>query len=334
MALRKKLLDRSFEPSASLVGGGVMTLHQLRIFERVGTVLNITKASESLHISQPSVSQQLKLLEEEFGTKFFVRMSQGVELTPEGKEFFSAVRPILAQAEVVVKTFTRTARANKTVLLKVGGSHNVSVGVLPQLLMALKQSHPLVQFILETNDSPVIEKRLLNSELEIALITNPSYCPEIVYEPHEEIELVAFCLPTHPLVGKKLTLKELVECPLVLRSGGRTERVFMNLGYKMNIALRCEVSSAVKAAVQMGMGVGILYRNAVAGRVARGNLKLLNVPKLKQMKIQSFIIYDRRKPLASMAQEFLRLLREKEGLRLPSARREPEFATMGSLSLR
>ena len=288
-----------------------MTLHQLKIFECVVGYLNITKASATLHMSQPSVSQQLKLLEEEFGKKFFTRVSQGVELTAEGKEFFDAIRPMLAEAENLEKRFKSSPKANDTVPLIVGGSHNLSVNVLPKLLIAFKERHPSVQFILETDRSPVIEERLLAAELEIALITNPSNNAEIVYEPYEELEVVAFCLPTNPLARKKLTLKELVERPLVMRSGGRTDKMLMNLGYRVNIALRCEVSSAVKAAVRIGMGVGILYRNAVASRVARGNLSLINVPELKELGFKSFIIYDRRKPLAPMAQEFLQILRDK-----------------------
>ena len=180
--------------------------------------------------------------------------------------------------------------------------------------MEFKERHPSVQFTLETERSLVIEERLLAAELEIALITNPSHRAEIVYEPYEELEVVAFCLPTNPLARKKLTLKELVEHPFVMRSGGRTDRMFMNLGYKVNVVMRCEVSSAVKAAVRLGMGVGILYRNAVASRVARGNLSLINVPELKELGLKSFIIYDRRKPLAPMAQEFLQILRDKRKL--------------------
>jgi DNA-binding transcriptional LysR family regulator len=303
-----------------------MTLHQLRIFECVVRHLNITKASAALHISQPSVSQQLKLLEEEFARKFFIRVSQGVELTPEGKEFFDAIQPMLAEAEKLEKRFK-----NDVAPLIIGGSHNVSVNVLPKLLMAFKERHPAVQFTLETDRSPVIEKRVLTSELEIALVTNPSHRAEIVYEPYEELEVVAFCLPTNPLARKKLTLKELVECPLVMRSGGRTEKMFTNLGYKVNIALRCEVSSAVRAAVRIGMGVGILYRNAVASRVARGNLSLINVPELKEMGFKSFIIYDRRKPLAPMAQEFLQILREKKSL--PIAVNDKRVQVGGARSL-
>ena len=309
-----------------------MNLHQLKIFECVVRHLNITKASAVLHISQPSVSQQLKLLEDEFARKFFVRVSQGVELTPEGKEFFEAIQPMLAEAEKLEQRFKNGAKANDVAPLIVGGSHNVSVNVLPKLVMAFKERHPSVQFILETDHSPVIEKRLLASELEIALITNPSHRAEIVCEPYEEMEIVAFCLPTNPLVGKRLTLKELFECPLVMRSGGRTDKMFRNLGYQVNIVLSCEVSAAVKAAVRLGMGVGILYRNAVASRVARGNLKLLNVPELKEMRTKSFIIYDRRKPLAPMAREFLQILREKRSLPVAVNDKRVQIARARSLS--
>ena len=105
-----------------------------------------------LHISQPSVSQQLKLLEDEFRTKLLVRLNQGVELTSEGREFFDAIRPMLAEADNLEKRFKNSSKANDTAPLIVGGSHNVSVNVLPKLLMAFKERHPSAQFILETNE--------------------------------------------------------------------------------------------------------------------------------------------------------------------------------------
>jgi DNA-binding transcriptional LysR family regulator len=119
----------------------------------------------------------------------------------------------------------------------------------------------------------------------------------------------------------------------VMKGGGRLEKVLMNLGYRMNVALRCEASSTVKAAVRMGMGVGILYRNAVASRVAAGVLKLLNVPELKQMAIQSFIVFDKRKPLAPMAQEFLQILREKKTPAIAADEKRVQIGSARSLSV-
>jgi LysR family transcriptional regulator, low CO2-responsive transcriptional regulator len=285
-----------------------MTLHQLRIFESVVRHMNITKAAQTLRISQPSVSQQLKLLEEEFGRKFLIRLNQGVTLTADGKEFFEAAAPMLADADNLEKRFKNSVGNGAS--LVVGGSHNVSVNVLPKLLRAFGQRYPGVKFVLETDDSSIIERRLLASEVAVALITNPSFDSGISYEPYDSMEVVAFCHPGNPLARKTMALKDLVKYPLIVRRGGRTERMLTHRASPLNVALRCDLSSTVKAAVRAGMGVGILYRNAVASRVARGNLRLIDVPELHEFGIHSFIAYDKRNPLTPMAHEFLCTLRE------------------------
>src|SRR5690349_8603793 len=125
------------------------------------------------------------------------------------------------------------------------------------------------------------------------------------------MEVVAFCIPSNPLGGQTLSLKKLAEQPLVLRKGGRIESILTSQEYRTNFALRCEVSQAVTVAVKTGMGIGITYRNAIAGRLVNGSLKLINVPELKEIETKSVIAYDRHKPLSSIAQEFLTLLRER-----------------------
>ena len=128
------------------------------------------------------------------------------------------------------------------------------------------------------------------------------------------MQVVAFCLPINPVAGKTLSLRELAQLPLVVRSGGRIEHALRSHRQPVNISVRCEASAAVKAAVGLGMGVGILYRNAVANRVANGTLKLIDVPELKEMGVRSFLIYNRRKPIAPMAGEFLEMLRKADSV--------------------
>jgi DNA-binding transcriptional LysR family regulator len=82
-----------------------MTLRQLRIFESVARHLNITRASQELHMSQPAASQQLKLLEQQCETRFVVRTGEGVKLTERGRAFLAVIRPILAQVKNVESTF-------------------------------------------------------------------------------------------------------------------------------------------------------------------------------------------------------------------------------------
>ncbi len=287
-----------------------MTLYQLKIFEAVARHLNITQAALELHASQPAVSQQLKLLEENYGTIFLARHSHGVKLTDKGREFLEAIRPVLTRVEDIDRNFKQKKNAKNFQCLAVGGSHNVSVRVFPRLLRTFRESHPALKFMLASNESAVIEKQLLNGELEIAIISNPSHMNEFMYEPYDQMEVVAFCLPNNPIAGKTLSLKELTGYSLIARSGGRIEKVLASQGQGMSLTLRCEMSEAVKAAVRMGIGIGILYKNAIARPLAHGNLRIVNVPELGALGIKSYIVYDQRRPLSPIAQEFLELLRQ------------------------
>jgi LysR family transcriptional regulator, low CO2-responsive transcriptional regulator len=287
-----------------------MTLHQLRIFESVARHLNVTRASQEVHLSQPAVSQQIKLLEQECETRFVVRIGQGVELTERGRAFLDAIRPIVAQVRDVESTFKVKSNDKKSSFLTVGGSRNHSVTVLPEILRAFKQNHPWVQFAVESDDSGTMEQRVLSDEVEIALINHPSSSDQIAYESYKEMEIVAFALAASPFVGKKLTLTELFQIPLVVRRRSTTLRELLKKGYKPNIAVECDLSEAVKAAVQRELGVGILYRETVEVDLKSRDLKILDVPELERIRTKSFIIYNKCKPLSGVAQAFLHALRE------------------------
>ena len=91
-----------------------MTLNQLRIFDIVAKHSNITSAAHEMHISQPSISKQLKALQEGYGLKLYTRGVQGIKLTDEGRQFLDAVRPILFQIDDLEKTI-KDRRAGQTV---------------------------------------------------------------------------------------------------------------------------------------------------------------------------------------------------------------------------
>ncbi len=296
-----------------------MTLHQLRIFAAVAKHLNITKASEELHITQPSVSQQLKFLEEECGVKLYTKMSRGIELTERGQLFLNDAEPILLEIERLKEKFKDSPTDGKVGSLTIGGSHAHSTSFLPLLLTVFKETHPEVQLALRTETSRMIEQLVLNSEVEIALLTNPSYSPSLIYEPFRQEELVAFASAKHPLAKRrKLTLEELAQAPLVIKSEKtrkvyRTDEILRQLekrGFKLNIVLQCESAEAVKSAVKVGAGLGILYRDIVEPDVKRGELKIFKIPESK-MKVDTYIIYPKERALSPHAQDFLTLLRER-----------------------
>ncbi len=80
-----------------------MTLHQLKIWTTIARRLSITKAATELHIKQPSVSQQIKLLEKEYGVKLYEVNSRGVELTPSGRLFLKYAKKILSHVDNLEK---------------------------------------------------------------------------------------------------------------------------------------------------------------------------------------------------------------------------------------
>lgn len=292
-----------------------LTLHQLKIFSSVARLLNVTKASAELHISQPSVSQQLKLLQEEFGAKLYEKNSRGIQLTEEGRAFLKEVKPILLQVEKLKRIFRPSPGEAR--LLTVGGSHGPSASFLPWLLSIFRETHPHVQLILRTDTSYVMEQLVQNSNIELALITTPSHFPSLIYQPCSRVNLVAFQSAKHPLVKKEeLTLMDLTQIPLVIKKGkpyeSRTRRFLNRLekkGLHPNVVMECESVEAVKAAVRTGVGIGILSGDLVEPDIHRGDLKPVTIRELK-MEISSFIIYEKERPLSAHAQEFLTLVRQ------------------------
>jgi LysR family transcriptional regulator, low CO2-responsive transcriptional regulator len=292
-----------------------MTLHQIRIFVTVARYLNMTKASQELHVSQPALSRQLKVLEQEYDAEFYVKTNKGVELTEKGRGFLEAIRPILTQSENIERVFKSNLNARKS-SLAVGGSRTLSVTVLPEVLVAFKQTYPWVDVILDTHDSWRIEQGILNSETEIALIANTSNFPLLAYEPYRKHELVAFARSKEIFGQSRMTLETLAKVPLVVRKGCRSLREFSKRGYDPNLAVECRANECVKAAVLKGLGVGILFRESVENEP---DLKIINVPELKTIDCRSYIIYDKNKPLTPLAQAFLQLLRERRTSSVNSA---------------
>lgn len=299
-----------------------MTLHQLRIFDSVARHLNITNAASELHMSQPSVTHQLKLLEQRYGRQFYRKTGQGIALTESGAAFLVAVRPVLEEVANLEKQFearTDTRRGS----LKIGGTHSLCTTVLPEAIKEFEQSHPGTQFTLETDDSRMIEEQILAASVDVGLITHPSYKVDLSVEPYQRLEVIAFAPASSPLRGKRMTLSDLAQLPLVIRKDSKILKELLLLGYKPTIAVLCKDSAAVQAAVQKGMEVGILTEDSVRSSIESGSLIRLNVPEQKKIALQSFIVFDQQKPLSPIAKDFLNLLRNRR-LRGRTAKRGRE----------
>jgi DNA-binding transcriptional LysR family regulator len=293
-----------------------MRLNHLRAFEAVSTYLNMTRAADSLNISQPSIFKQVKSLEDFCGVRLYQKVGRRIELTREGRLVQAEVREILRGVERLGQKFKQQPRSSGG-SLDVGGSHSPSAALIPTILGRFKESHPLTQVIFHTRSSGGIEELILQSQIEIGVITNPSYTPLLQFFPCRQENIVVVVSAKHPLAQKQfaLSLAEVAEAPLIIKKGrqGRPSEILKQIeseGLGPNILMECESGQAIKVAVMKGMGIGILYRDQVESELELGLLKVLSIAGMKAITGKSFIVYNKVRTLSQNAVDFLTLLRE------------------------
>jgi LysR family transcriptional regulator, hydrogen peroxide-inducible genes activator len=289
-----------------------MNVNQIRIFEAVSRYLNMTRAAESLDISEPSVFQQVKSLEEYCGVRLYRRVGRQIELTREGRLVQADLREILLRVERLGQRFKRSTAYAEGGSLIVGGSHGPSVSLLPSLLVKFKESHPNAQVVLRTKSTRNVERLILQAQVQIGLVTNPSSSPTLHTIPYRQEKIVIVVSVSHPLARKnELTLAELAQGPLIVKESRAAKscellKQLEDQGWQPNILMECESAEAIKTAAVKGQGLGILYQDHV--QVRRGQLKIVKVPGLRRIESQTFIIYLKEKPLSQNARDFLALL--------------------------
>lgn len=286
-----------------------MELQQCRIFEAVARRLNITDAAIELGMSQPAVSQQLQKLEKECGTKLFLRHNYGIEVTREGRALLPAVESILTQVNRINMEFrTPTRRAGGHHPFIVGASNMFSATVLPEILIEFTRKYPSIDLVVETNSSTRIEGLVQSGKIEAALISNPRHLSGCEYESYMEHEAVAFVAPNNA-IRKSLTLEELCKIPLVVRHGSSAIMKIRKQGYRPRFAAQFGGIEAVKTAVVGGMGVGILFRSRLEAELASGALCVVNVPELKAITLNSYVVFSASRAHSRNLKRFLEVLR-------------------------
>ncbi|KUZ82360.1 LysR family transcriptional regulator [Burkholderia ubonensis] len=244
-----------------------MTPDQLITFAAVAEHLNISRAALALHLSQPAVSGQLRLLQDEFGEPLYQRDGRGIRLTPAGEQlaqYANALRDTFAQA----RAFRDAVRGLDAGTLRIGASTTPASYLLPYLIAAFQPTAPRVA--IQTMSGNTSEVVAALPSLDIALIEGPpgeALPPGTAVHAWHEDEIVAIVPAGHPLAGPAhaggVSLDALAVHPLVLREAGSgvrqlVERAFAHTGAPMRVALEIAGVEAVKEAVRAGMGVGFV----------------------------------------------------------------------------
>lgn len=266
-----------------------MADRRLQVFHAVAKQMSFTKAAETLFMTQPAVTFQIKQLEEHFNTRLFERGHGKIALTPAGEVVLEYAERILSlSAELETRLREMTGRLSGPLLI--GASTTIAEFLLPRVLGEFKSAHPEVQPKLTVGNSESIENRVAEHTLDIGLIEAPSHLPSLLTEVCCEDELQVIVSPRHALAKvKTVAPKQLAPYPYVSRESGSGTREFTDLYFRkagidpaqMNVVMELGSPEALKGVVGTGLGFAIMSRASVAKEQRLGELVSLPlVPKL------------------------------------------------------
>lgn len=247
-----------------------MNLQQLRYLnEIVRCELNISDAASALYTSQPGVSKQIKLLEEELGVDIFVRNGKRiVALTEPGKAVLEIAQRVLLETNNL-KQVGQEFKQLDSGSLTIATTHTQARYALPPVVKAFTQAYPGVKLGLHQGSPTQIAEQVLSGEVDIGIATESlALYDELVTLPCYEWHHCVVVPPKHPLLDeKKLTLKKLAQYPIITYDFAFTGRnkinqAFSEAGLEPNIALTAIDADVIKTYVELGLGVGIVAQMA------------------------------------------------------------------------
>lgn len=301
-----------------------VTLRQLRTFKAVADMKSFSLAAQNLRLSQPSVSYQVKELEEALGQPLLDRLGRTVELTEAGTVLYTYARralDVVDEAALVLEEM----RGIKRGTLRVGASTTVGVYLLPAALGAFKKLHPGLVISLEIGTRAHVQDQVLRNELDLAVVGPALKDPELAVLPFMTDELVVVAPAGHPMAGKHgLDLKDLSGEPFVMReaaSGSRwsLEKAARKAGARLTVAMQLGSNGAIKHAVESGLGLAVLSRYACALELSGGRLVELDVRGFP-IRRDWHIVHLRRRKLPASVLAFIQFLQGTSWLSRPDAR--------------
>jgi LysR family hca operon transcriptional activator len=189
-------------PHACGIWEDAMELRHLRYFVAVADAGSLTVAAEKkLNTSQPSLSRQIRDLEEEVGVPLIQRSSQGVELTSAGKAFLDHARMALVQAEAAKEAAQRAAQPSHPVFA-LGFISGAEIGLLPEVERILREDFPGIEIRLSSDYSPILAKAVMRRRVDAAFIRPEEQVVDLTYRRVRTDPLVFVFPSDHPLASR------------------------------------------------------------------------------------------------------------------------------------
>lgn len=260
-----------------------MKLQQLRyIVEVLNHNLNVSATADSLYTSQPGISKQVRMLEDELGVQIFERSGKHLtQVTPAGEDVIAIARQILSQVEAiraVAGEYTQPDQGK----LNIATTHTQARYALPNMIKSFMQRYPNVSLHMHQGSPEQISEAAAKGKADFAIATEALHLyQDLIMLPCYHWNRSIITPADHPLGKlKEVTITDLGEHPIVTYVHGFTgrselDRAFNEAGIKPNVVFTATDADVIKTYVRMGLGIGVVASMAVD---AKNDADLTNIP--------------------------------------------------------
>lgn len=193
-----------------------MELRHLRYFVALAEQLSFTRAASKVHVTQSTLSHQIRQLEEDLGQPLFDRIGKRVLLTEAGQTLLPRVLQALREIDSGVRALSNGGQPLQGEL-RIASSHTFNINLVPMCLAAFLGRHPLVRVTVEELSATKIEERVVDGSVDVGIAYRPASLQSIEFEPLYEEQLALVVRPTHRFAKRKrIRMAELHNQPLLL----------------------------------------------------------------------------------------------------------------------
>ena len=230
-----------------------MELRHLRYFVALAEYLSFTKAADRVHVTQSTLSHQIRQLEDELGQTLFDRLGKKVVTTEAGELFLAFAIRALKEVDLGI-AMLKPGGSGLTGEVRIGATHTFNIGLIPECVAQFLMRHPTVRVRIDELPADQISAKLHAGELDIGIAYKPNGPTDLWFEPLYNEEMVLVVSDAHPLAGRKrIRMVELHQQRLVLLPDYFSTRTLLDECFKASGAEPVVVAEMSTIAPMLGL---------------------------------------------------------------------------------
>jgi DNA-binding transcriptional LysR family regulator len=286
-----------------------MTIRHLKVFVEVYKHENITKAAESLFITQPTVTRAIQELEEHYGVTLFERINKRLKKTECANKLFFHANNIISSIDQMEKEMKNWDEIG---VLRVGATPTIGSVFIPTIINKFSEKYPNIIIKTTINNGTELQKSLYSNQLDLVLIEGGNIMEHLHQELFAEDKLILVMPPNDKRKNSKnITISSLKDDRFLLREQGSTSRLYLNHifskhGISISPVMESISTHAIIRSVHLGIGISILPEEMVLHSIESGYVSSARI-KDEPLNRKEFIVWHKNKFLTKSAKEFIEI---------------------------